>query len=167
MTSTPANASFISIKRQMLENQRQALLEEYQAVSAQAAYTLSAADRLRMERQLRDLEQQITKTEAGLTALDQPLVGWSVSGSDTLPPASPLTPSQRNHLQQEHSELLQKYDSLTRAIAALDVDISRSLEEFRRQPLVERRSEKAAERDLVIAHMALIEATLGMADSNS
>jgi predicted nucleic acid-binding Zn-ribbon protein len=73
MNNAPTSSAFVQIKRQMLEDQRQALLEEYQAANAQLARTLSDVDRVRLERQLRDLEQQITKTEADLAALDHPL----------------------------------------------------------------------------------------------
>lgn len=86
----------------------------------------------------------------------------AISGSDIA-----LTPSQRNHLQQEHSELQAQYDSLTKAIAALDTDISRALEEFRRQPLQERRNEQAAERDNASARMAQIDAILTMTPPGS
>lgn len=157
MNNAPSTSPFAFIKRQALEDQRQALLEEYQAANAQLARTLSEVDRVRLERQLRDLEQRITKTEADLAALDQPAIPTNPQA------ANALTPSQRRHLEQEYSELQRRYDSLTRAIAALDTDISRTLEEYRKQPLVERRDERAAEREQVTNRMAQIEADLGMA----
>lgn len=160
MTNTPANASFAAIKRQAREDQHQALLEEYQASNAQLARTLSDVDRVRLERQLRDLEQRITKTEAEMTALDQPPAGTTSSTSGRSPAGTALTPSQRRHLEQEYSELQRKYDSLSRSIAALDTDISRTLEAFRRQPIEEIRAERAAEREQVTGRMAQIEATL-------
>lgn len=78
------------------------------------------------------------------------------------PDGSPPTPSQRRHLEQEHSELQRRYDSLSRSIAALDTDISRTLEEYRKQPLEEQRAERAAEREQLASRMAQIEATLGV-----
>jgi uncharacterized protein YraI len=84
------NTSFIDIKRQILEDQRQALLEEYQAANAQLARTLSDVDRVRLERELRDLEQRIAKTEADLAALDHPTV--ADSSQDAITPAVTLSP---------------------------------------------------------------------------
>ncbi|HSN76303.1 MAG TPA: hypothetical protein VL334_14605 [Anaerolineae bacterium] len=162
MSNAPTNTSFASIKRQALDDQRQTLLEEYQAASAQLARTLSDVDRVRLERQLRDLEQRIAKTEADLAALDQPAIATSPQAANASIPVNPLTPSQRRHLEQECSELQRKYDSLNRSIAALDTDISRALEEYRKQPLEERRAERAAEREDVARRMAEIEAALGM-----
>ena len=83
------NTSFGDIKRQVLQDQRQALLEEYQAANAQLARTLSDVERVRLERQLRDLEQRIAKTEADLAALDQPIVADSSQDAST----SAATPS--------------------------------------------------------------------------
>lgn len=84
---------------------------------------------------------------------------------NNMPQGSYLSPIQRRHLEQEHSELQRRYDSLSRAIAALDTDISRTLEEYRKQPLVERRDERAAEREQIASRMAQIETDLGMAPS--
>ncbi len=64
------NTSFGDIKRQVLQDQRQALLEEYQAANAQLARTLSDVDRVRLVRQLRDLEQKIAQIEAESKQLD-------------------------------------------------------------------------------------------------
>ena len=160
MNNAPPTSPFASIKRQALEDQRQALLEEYQAANAQLARTLSDVDRVRLERQLRDLEQRIDKTEADLAALDQPAATINPQAANASTPANALTPSQRRHLEQEYSELQRKYDSLSRSIAALDTDISRTLEEYRKQPLEERRAERAAERDQVAERIATIEATI-------
>lgn len=154
MTNAPSTSSFAAIKRQTLEDQRQDLLEEYRAANAQLARTLSDVDRVRLERQLRDLEQRITKTEADLAALDRSAITTNPQ------PADALTPSQRRHLEQEYSELQRRWDSLTRAIAALDTDISRALEEHRKQPLEERRAERVIERNQAAARMAQIEAVL-------
>ena len=165
MTNAPSTSSFAAIKHQALEDQRQALLEEYQAANSQLARTLSDVDRVRLERQLRDLEQRISKTEADLAALDQPAFVASPQGATILTTANALTPSQRRHLEQEYSELQRRWDSLTRAIAALDTDISRTLEQYRKQPLEERRAERAAEREQVASRMAQIETDLGIAPS--
>jgi hypothetical protein len=67
---------------------------------------------------------------------------------------------QRRHLEQEYNELQSRYDTLSRSIAALDIDISRTLEVYRRQPFEEVRAERAAERDQVTNRMDQIEATL-------
>jgi predicted nucleic acid-binding Zn-ribbon protein len=160
MTNTTANTTFAAIKRQTLEDQRQALVEEYQAANAQLARTLSDVDRVRLERQLRDLEQRIDKTEADLAALDQQPVATGAPDSASAI-TNALTPSQHRHLEQEHSELQRRYDSLSRSIAALDTDISRTLEAFRRQPIEEIRAEQAAEREQVTSRIAHIEAILG------
>ncbi len=85
----------------------------------------------------------------------------SPQGASASNPANALTPIQRRHLEQEYSELQRRWDSLSRSIAALDTDISRTLEAFRRQPLEETRAERVTERDQVTRRMAEIEATLG------
>lgn len=72
-----------------------------------------------------------------------------------------LTPSQRQHLEQEYSELQGKYQALTKDISALDTDIGRTPEAFRRQPIEDIRTERVAERDQVASRMALIERQLG------
>lgn len=161
MSTASTNSSFTANKRQSLEDQRQALLEEYQAANAQLARTLSDVDRVRLERQLRDLEQRITKTEADLAALNRPHVAADPSGSASAA-ARPLTPGERRHLEQERSELQRRYDSLTRSIGALDIDISRTLDAYRRQPLEEIRAERATDREQVAHLMVQIEEILGM-----
>ena len=160
MTNAPSTSSFAAIKHQALVFQRQSLLEEYQAANAQLARTLSDVDRVRLERQLRDLEQRITKTEADLAALEQPVAAEGSQTASTSTAGTVLTPSQRRHMEQEYSELQRRYDSLSRSIAALDIDISRALEEYRKQPLEERRAERVTERNQAAARMAQIEAVL-------
>ena len=53
-------------KRQALERRRAALIEEYQAASAQLDRALSDVDRLRIQRQVDDLEKQIAQLEREL-----------------------------------------------------------------------------------------------------
>ncbi|HSN76304.1 MAG TPA: CHAT domain-containing protein [Anaerolineae bacterium] len=158
--SLASASSFAYIKRQTLKDHLQALLEEYQAANAQLSRTLSDVDRVRLDRQLRVLEQRIAKTEADLAAPDQQPVATGAPGGASVT-ASALTPSQRRHLEQEHSERRRKYDSLTRTIAALDLDISRTQEERRKQPLEEQRAELVAERDQIVGLMRQIEAQPG------
>lgn len=88
------NTSFGDIKRQILQDQRQALLEEYQAANAQLARTFSDVERVRLERELRDLEQRIARTEADLAALDQPTA--ADSSQDAITPAVTLSPPPRS-----------------------------------------------------------------------
>lgn len=79
----------MDIKRQTLADQLKALREEYLAASAQLARTLSDVDRVRLQRQLSDLEERITATEAEITALDRsPEVANEPNGGD--PPTPPV-----------------------------------------------------------------------------
>jgi hypothetical protein len=53
-------------KRKALERRRASLLEEYDAVNRQLDLTLEAGQRVRLERQLEDLERQIAEIDAQL-----------------------------------------------------------------------------------------------------
>ncbi|OIO98620.1 MAG: hypothetical protein AUK03_01035 [Anaerolineae bacterium CG2_30_64_16] len=70
----------------------------------------------------------------------------------------------RRHLETQHQELGTRYDQLTSKISTLDIDISRETEEFRKQPLVDRRADIEAERTSVIEQLAGIERQLDVAD---
>ena len=53
-------------KRRALEQQRKALLEEYEAANEQLAQMLSAADQTKIKRQIADLEEKIQEVERQL-----------------------------------------------------------------------------------------------------
>lgn len=55
-------------KRKALEHRKMSLVEEYKAVSNQLSSSLEAAQRLRLGRQLDDLEKQIKKIAVNLSA---------------------------------------------------------------------------------------------------
>ncbi len=70
-------------KRRALENQRAALLEEYEAANAQLSRELSDVNRKRIERQIADLERQIAEIDARLQGTPAPQISA---------PANPLGP---------------------------------------------------------------------------
>jgi DNA segregation ATPase FtsK/SpoIIIE-like protein len=81
-------ASFFSdIKREELEKRREALVEEYQAANAQLSHVLSDVDRLRIQRQVADLEQRIQQVESELS---QPEL---LSTPSAIPVGKPVSPS--------------------------------------------------------------------------
>lgn len=100
MNDTSGNLSFAQIKRHALEGQRQALLEEYQAVNAQLSRTLSDADCVRLRRQHCDLERQLFDLERQIEHIESlpmggripPPGGASQSNSFRLPLRSPPPP---------------------------------------------------------------------------
>jgi hypothetical protein len=57
------------IKRRALERRLVQLAEEYEAVNQQLSYTLSAVDRIRIQRQAEVLEAEISQADAELKAL--------------------------------------------------------------------------------------------------
>jgi len=59
------------VQRQALEQQIADLAEEYRAVSRQLTTALGAAERVRLKRQLDDLEQQLANAEARLHKLNE------------------------------------------------------------------------------------------------
>lgn len=59
-------------KRQALEKRHAALIEEYEAANAQLSRALSDVDRVRLQRQVDDLERQIQEIEAELGASSAP-----------------------------------------------------------------------------------------------
>jgi hypothetical protein len=59
-------------KRKALERRRTSLIEEFEAASAQLDRTLSDADRLRLQRQVNDLERQIQQVENELGQITGP-----------------------------------------------------------------------------------------------
>jgi hypothetical protein len=60
-------STVLDLRRQRLEQELDALKEEYQAVANQQNITLNAADRIRLARQLASLEQQIDEIETQLS----------------------------------------------------------------------------------------------------
>ena len=58
--------SFSDLKRKSLENRLAALHEEFEAANAQLNHALSGVDRVRIQRQIKSLEEDITKTESEL-----------------------------------------------------------------------------------------------------
>ena len=70
-------------KRRALEDRRAALVEEYEAATAQLSREISDVNRKRIERQIADLERQIAEIEAQLQGAPAP---------QTLAPANPLGP---------------------------------------------------------------------------
>lgn len=65
---TPSRTNELRIK--MLEQRLASLTEEYSAAHTQVDQTMSAVDRLRIQRQLADLEQQMTQVEDELRSLE-------------------------------------------------------------------------------------------------
>jgi chromosome segregation ATPase len=65
-------ASFLEIKRHNLEKRLSGLFEEYEAASKQLNRTLAETDRIRLQRQLDNLEQEIQQLESDLTQLPGP-----------------------------------------------------------------------------------------------
>lgn len=74
--------------------------------------------------------------------------------------SSVLIPGQRQRLEAELARLLTQYETWTRRIAALDIDIGRTLNSLEKQVLEERRGEVVAEREKVADQMEEIEAKL-------
>ncbi len=66
MDTMSVGSSFSDIKRKALEDQRNALVEEYTAANAQLSGTLSDVDRLRIQRQIAALEDDIRKVDVEL-----------------------------------------------------------------------------------------------------
>jgi hypothetical protein len=62
-------------KRRSLENRRSNLIEEYEAISKQLDSTLEAGQRIRLQRQIEDLEQEIAEIDEQLTgrSLSKPM----------------------------------------------------------------------------------------------
>lgn len=77
---------------------------------------------------------------------------------DTIAPGTSTV--RRRHLETRCQELSSRYDQLTRQIRNLDVDIGREVEEFRKQPLVDRRAVLDAERSSVSSQLAEMERQL-------
>ncbi len=85
-------------------------------------------------------------------------------GAGTAPTAvapAGLTRSQRQLLEAEQAELETGFQTLTKRIAALDTDISRTLDSMSKQILEERRAELAGERQQAAERMGEIERLLG------
>lgn len=70
------------------------------------------------------------------------------------------TSTTQKHFEVQRDELQRRNEILTKRIAALDTDISRETEEFRKQPLRERRADLENERDQVLAQLEKIELQL-------
>lgn len=85
-----------------------------------------------------------------------PILGRSLSSHS--PSQAGNTP--RAHLETQHGELKDRYDHITRRIAALDIDLGRAIAALPRQVLEEQRREFADQRDAIVAQMARIEEQL-------
>jgi chromosome segregation ATPase len=141
-----------------INKKRLAILEEQRAV-----FGYSTPPHVIME--IQDIQDELERLYTRLAELEDGAqvtadAAGGPEGASASKPANALTPSHRHHLEQEHNELQRSYDALTKAIAALDIDISRAVDEFRKQPLQEQRKERAAEREQVTNRMAAIEAKL-------
>ena len=71
------------LKRQMLQERLDMLIEQYKAAHRQFNLALSATDRMTLDRMIRQLEQDIGEVEAELAAL----------GNDTSPASGGISPS--------------------------------------------------------------------------
>lgn len=69
-TAVPAGTSFTATKRNALEDQLRSLTEEYQAASAQWSRALGEVERVRLKRQMDDLETRIQQVEGELARLE-------------------------------------------------------------------------------------------------
>jgi len=91
--------SLSDIKRGTLERRLAALAEDYEAASAQLARVLSAVERVRIQRQIMDLEAQMQQVERQIADLDaqrqevtSPLDQLTVPPADQ-PPPHPIDPA--------------------------------------------------------------------------
>lgn len=69
VVSPSAKARVWEVKRKALDQRLNDLLEDYQAATEQLAYTLSAVDQNRLERQVKELERQMEQVESELDNL--------------------------------------------------------------------------------------------------
>jgi formylglycine-generating enzyme required for sulfatase activity len=69
----------------------------------------------------------------------------------------PDEPNAGRDLEACRDERRRRYEALTKQIKALDIDIAREIEEFRKQPLKERRVQLEAEREEVATELRMIE----------
>ena len=93
--------SFSEIKRKQLEKQKAYLIEEYQAAQSQLSRILSDVDRIRIQRQVDDLEEQIRRIESELTQLP------SAPVSNARADESGILLSLRRELAEPHIQMLQ------------------------------------------------------------
>jgi hypothetical protein len=80
--------------------------------------------------------------------------------SSPAPVPSPLSPSQRRHLETQLAELEKRRVTLSKGIDALDTDMGRELDSERKLILKARRAELDSERNQVAAQLASIEQQL-------
>ena len=66
----------------------------------------------------------------------------------------------RERLETQHDELKRSYETLTKRIQALDLDIGREHDTEKKQTLVERRAERVSEREEVITKLEEVEQQL-------
>lgn len=66
MSTSSGLPGFPEYKRKVLERRRQSLIEEYEAVTRQMDQSLETVSRVRLKRQMDDLERQITELESQL-----------------------------------------------------------------------------------------------------
>lgn len=82
------------------------------------------------------------------------------STSKTHPSTSPLTATERAHLQTQLGEQRSKYETATKYIELIDKDIRLTLDLDRRFVLEQKRADRVAERDAAFAEITRIEARL-------
>lgn len=81
-------------------------------------------------------------------------------GSIVSKPPAQASNARIQHLAQQRRESDRKYAELSKRIAALDIDIGRAIDEFKRQPLVEQRAQLEAERQEIANRLTKIEREL-------
>lgn len=99
--------------------------------------------------------------------IEQALRSWlglSAEQSKTGKGTGGVAPAQRQLRQKEAEELQRRFESLTKQITALDIDIGRENDEFRKQPLQDRRAGRTAERASIVEQLAEIERQLADSD---
>ena len=67
--ATPSTGKVIDMRRRSLQRRIDALIEEHEAVSRQIDTVLDRGSQVRLQRQVRDLEEQIFQLESDLQKL--------------------------------------------------------------------------------------------------
>ncbi|MGC9395375.1 MAG: hypothetical protein ACP5J4_11020 [Anaerolineae bacterium] len=111
-------------KRRARENRQAHLIEEFEAVTAQISRELSDGSRKRLERQLADLERQITEIDVQLQG---------ASTSEPLPTANPLAPEPPVLAMARRALTILQTQAGAYAASAIPVHLQLDLEEKRKQ----------------------------------
>ncbi len=97
----PALKPRSAYRSQVLESRRAALLEDYEAATAQLSHELSDVNRKRIERQIADLERQIEEIEAQLQGAPAPQTPAPANPPGPEPPALQMARRALAHLEMQ------------------------------------------------------------------